>query len=87
MTISVFVGEKGRHLMERVEVIGKVDTLHEIVRLAYMDAQSYLDADLIVKLVDGLRPICKLLLLPKTRLLLALVPFVALRKFHDQRAK
>ena len=85
IALHVFVCEKGRHLLEETDVTGKLEALHEVVRRAYEDAQSYSDADLIIGLADGLWPIRKQELLPETRLLLALMPAMA-RKVRAAQA-
>ncbi|HYW78124.1 MAG TPA: hypothetical protein VE890_01050 [Thermoguttaceae bacterium] len=42
--LVVFLCEKGQHLLEKTEVQTKQDALHQVVRHAYHDVQSYADA-------------------------------------------
>ncbi|NQT15057.1 MAG: HIRAN domain-containing protein [Planctomycetes bacterium] len=77
VVLSPFLCKNGRHLLEKTEVHGKLDALHEVVRQAYEEAQEYSDPDLILGLADGLRPLGRQDLLPETRLLMKLMPAVA----------
>jgi len=77
LTLSIFLCGKGKGLLAKREVGTKLDALHNVVRRAYEEVQGYTDADLILELADGLRPLARQELLPETRLLLAMMPAVA----------
>jgi len=85
LTLTIFAGEEGRQLLAKREVHTKLDALHEVVRRTYEEMQGYDNADLILELADGLRPLARQELLPETRLLLALMPDVA-RKAQTNKA-
>lgn len=82
LVLSIFLCEKGKGLLAKQEVRTKLDALHEVVRRTYEEVQSYADADLILELAEGLRPLARQELLPETHLLLALMPGFA----HEVRA-
>jgi hypothetical protein len=77
LTLSIFLCKKGKGLLAKREVHTKLDALHDIVHRTYEEVQNYTSADLILELVEGLRPLARQELLPETRLLLALMPGVA----------
>jgi len=77
LVLSIFLCKKGKALLAKREVHTKLDALHDIVRRTYEEMQSYANADLILELAEGLRPLARQELLPETRLLLALMPGVA----------
>jgi len=77
LTLTVFLCEKGQHLLEKASTDGSFNVLHEVVRQAYRDAHEYSDPELITELANGLRPLARQELLPETRLLLALLPGLA----------
>jgi hypothetical protein len=71
----VFQCEKG--LLDKTEPHSEPEVLHQTVLQAYQNAQHYHDPELILGLAKGLQPLEKQELLPKTRLLLALLPSMA----------
>jgi len=77
LTLSIFLCKKGKGLLAKREVHTKLDALHDVVRRTYEEVQSYTNADLVLELTEGLRPLARQELLPETRLLLALMPGVA----------
>jgi len=77
LALSIFLCKKGKGLLAKREVHTKLDALHDVVRRTYEEVQSYANADLILELAEGLRPLARQELLPETRLLLALMPGVA----------
>ena len=81
LALVVFLRPEGRHVLEPTEVRNAQDALHEIFRQAYRNAQSYTDADLILELAKGLRPLTEQPLLPESYLLLELMPGIA-REVH-----
>lgn len=81
LTLTVFLCPKGKSLLEECDPRTKLDALHQFVRQAYEQIQGYRDADLILEIAEGLKPLARQELLPETRLLLALVPGVA----HEAR--
>jgi hypothetical protein len=85
ITLIVFVCDKGRNLLNKTDVTGKLEALHEVVRKAYEDARGYGDADTILGLAEGLRPMDRQDLLPETHLLLAMMPAMA-RQARTARA-
>ena len=75
--IGVLLTASGRQIVEPRRPKTKPEVLHQVVLAAYQQAQRYIRADLVRELADGLRPITCQVLLPETRLLLALLPGVA----------
>ena len=53
LCLAVFLCKKGKTLLEKTQIHGKLDALHEVVRRAYEDIQDYSDAELILELADG----------------------------------
>ena len=81
LVLMVFQCEKGGQLLEKSEPKSELEALHQTVLQAYQNAQGYTDPELILGLAKGLQPLEKQDLLPKTRLLLALLPRMA----HESR--
>jgi hypothetical protein len=77
VTLSVFLHERGRPLLSRRVPQSKLEALHQIVLRTYEDVQSYGDADLVIDVAEGLKPLARQELMPETRLLLALIPGLA----------
>ena len=77
LTLSIFLCKKGKGLLRKRKVDTKLDALHEVVRRTYKEVQNYEDTNLILELVEGLRPLTRQELLPETQLLLALMPGIA----------
>ena len=53
LILTVFLCKKGKTLLEKTQIHGKLDALHEVVRRAYEDIQDYSDAELILELAVG----------------------------------
>ncbi len=81
VVLTVFQGERFRHLLEKTEPKNELESLHQTVLQAYENAQSCRNPESILGLVRGLRPLKKQELLPETRLLLVLL----LRLAHEVR--
>jgi hypothetical protein len=75
VVLMVFQCDKG--LLDKTEPHTEREVLHQTVLQAYQNAQHYHDPELILGLAKGLQPLEKQDLLPKTRLLLALLPRMA----------
>ena len=79
LTLAVFLTANGRSLLEKSEVHNRQEALHQVVRHVYHGAHQYTNPKLILELAAGLRPLEQEELLPETRLLLALLPGIAMK--------
>ena len=77
LVLSVFLGWKGRNLLQGLNPRDELEALHELVRRAYLDAQRCQNPSMIERLADRLGDLGRGELLPGTRLLIALLPDVA----------
>ena len=77
VTLMVFQGENGRRLLQETDPHSELEALHQTVLHAYENAQGYRSPELILGLAKRLRPLERQGLLPKTRLLLALLARMA----------
>jgi len=75
--IGVILTRPGRQIVEPRRPESKAEALHQLVLAAFEQVHRYTQADLVLELADGLRPLACSGLLPETRLLLALLPGVA----------
>jgi hypothetical protein len=79
IVLTVFARQEAQAWLRDAEVQTAQDALHTVVRRAYEEAQRYTDPHTVRGLMDGLRRLEGISLLPQTRLLLALLPGVARR--------
>lgn len=76
LVLTVYSSARGQSLLEQTTGKGTAQALHDIVRRAYQHLQGVREPSAVEKLILSLRPLRRRALLPKTRLLLALLPGV-----------
>ena len=75
LRLMLHLCSKGRHILEATpEPSTELEALHEIIRRAYADVESYKDPELVTGLGERLAGLGTRDVLPETRLLLALFP-------------
>jgi len=75
--LSVFLTPAGLAVLRPRRPRNKAEALHEVVLAAYGQVQQYTQAELVLEMAAGLRPLECQALLSETRLLLALLPSIA----------